>query len=197
MSMMRKRAVLICDCCQPCYTVLGGLKYHVGITAEDFGISIVDGVYRWSNEFWGNHEYCHRLLVWEGITVADNAVPASIGDPGYVLKSNYGAQYRADNGPFYDDWPTNTSRLDAAPYWWSKCRRGGYELTTITRIPTGTDVNTYWDEAPIPDGTYTLLVGVEARRLYKGAIWPATGPVDAVSEEDAQYLLAWARMQPE
>lgn len=192
MSAMKKRVVLKCSCCvDGCYEANGfDGRYYFGHTASDEGITDEnsDGKIEWSTEDFERWRWkikCHKLLVWNSIAVTSNTIPSSIGSPDHVLVSN-GLYARSDISvgrvPFYLEGPGGSTELTSAPYWYSACRRGGWATTTIARIPTGTQLNTFWAGTVIPDGTYKLIACVRAWRYYKKNVGGGVDTITAVAD---------------
>lgn len=187
MSMMRKRAVLICECCNEfCNVVSGGYIYFHGTIASDFGITDVDssGHITWSEGGYDQQHRCYRLLVYEGVTTSSDDIATMPSSPNYVLATNKTMQsHAAGELQFREDGPDSGTLLDYPPYWYNVCQRGGRALSTVGQEPTMADINALWAGNPIANGTYTMLVQVMCRRRYSRPGYSAIPP------EEGQYMI--------
>lgn len=107
-----------------------------------------------------NLRRCHRLLIYEGVTIASNALTGGVGvnTPTYIIMTN-GRGYRPGVLPF-ETTKGSGIPLDTQPYWYSACAGvGGWQDVTATHWhkPTLTLMDGRRSTA-LGNGTYTYVI---------------------------------------
>lgn len=104
---------------------------------------------------------CSRLHVWEGVSVAANAVsPADAARPAdlVLVTTGRGYAFGAWPNPYFETTPGSGIGLDAPPYWYDSCQIGGYAIDGAPIFnPTLGALDSRRSTA-LGDGSYRFLI---------------------------------------